>query len=68
MKYTIQALRAAKEIYPSTLRLGGSNPQGDEIRFTNYYMELNGKPYFAICGEFHYSRYPEADWGVKSPR
>lgn len=62
MKHTINAAIAPKEIYPSTLRLGGSNPAGDEISFTNYYMELNGKPYFAICGEFHYSRYPEADW------
>ncbi|KAI7257114.1 hypothetical protein KC345_g10858, partial [Hortaea werneckii] len=62
MKHTIQAHIAPKEIYPSTLRLGGSNPEGDQISFTNYYMELNGKPYFAVCGEFHYSRYPEIDW------
>lgn len=62
MKHTIQAHIAPKAIYPSTLRLGGSNPEGDQISFTNYYMELNGKPYFAICGEFHYSRYPESGW------
>ncbi|KGE20899.1 hypothetical protein PWYN_01595 [Paenibacillus wynnii] len=51
-----------KLIYPSTLRLGGSNPKGIQISFTNYYMELGGKPFIAICGEFHYSRYPESDW------
>ncbi|WP_238653323.1 beta-galactosidase [Paenibacillus piscarius] len=62
MNYTIQAQVSPKNIYPSSLRLGGPSPQGDEISFTNYYMELNGKPYFAICGEFHYSRYPEGDW------
>lgn len=62
MNYTIQAQMSPKNIYPSTLRLGGISPHGDEISFTNYYMELNGKPYFAICGEFHYSRYPEGDW------
>ncbi|WP_019912110.1 beta-galactosidase [Paenibacillus sp. HW567] len=62
MEYKIMAGISPKDIYPSTLKLGGSNPQGDQIRFTNYYMELNGKPYFAVCGEFHYSRYPEADW------
>lgn len=66
MKYTIQAHVSPKNIYPSTLRLGGTSPQGDELSFTNYYMELNGKPYFAICGEFHYSRYPAAEWGVRS--
>ncbi|WP_019636840.1 beta-galactosidase [Paenibacillus fonticola] len=62
MQYSIQANIMPKKITPSTLRLGGRNPAGDEIGFTNYYMELNGRPYFAICGEFHYSRYPEANW------
>lgn len=61
--YRIQADRyEPKAIYPSSLKLGGANPEGDRISFTNYYMELNGKPYFAICGEFHYSRYPKAQW------
>lgn len=62
MLYSIQANIMPKKVTLSTLRLGGRNPAGDEISFTNYYMEFNGKPYFAICGEFHYSRYPEADW------
>lgn len=62
MQFSIQANIKPKEIIPSALRLGGRNPAGDEIGFTNYYMELNGKPYFAICGEFHYSRYPETQW------
>ncbi|ULO06842.1 beta-galactosidase [Paenibacillus sp. 19GGS1-52] len=62
MEYSIHAGSSPKDIYPASLRLGGSNPQGDHFSFTNYYMELNGQPYFAMCGEFHYSRYPEADW------
>ncbi|WP_276357220.1 beta-galactosidase [Cohnella caldifontis] len=62
MEYSLNARVPAKAVRPSTLRLGGSNPNGDRIGFTNYYMELNGRPYFAICGEFHYSRYPEAEW------
>ncbi|TYP74579.1 beta-galactosidase [Paenibacillus methanolicus] len=62
MEHTILARGMRKDIYPSTLRLGGANPQGDEIGFTNYYMTRNGEPYFAICGEFHYSRYPREQW------
>ncbi len=62
MTYIINAGTAPKDIYPASLKLGGTNPQGDRISFTNYYMELNGKPYFAVCGEFHYSRYPEDCW------
>ncbi|WP_052339440.1 beta-galactosidase [Gorillibacterium massiliense] len=62
MEYAIDARISPKAIYPSTLKLGGQNPQGLDIRFTNYYMELGGAPFIAICGEFHYSRYPETDW------
>lgn len=51
-----------KQIYSDHLALGGKNPQGDAISFTNYFMELNGKPYFGIVGEFHYSRYPYRYW------
>ena len=34
----------------------------NQISFTNYYMEVNGRPYFAVSGEFHYSRYPYQLW------
>ncbi|MFD1953558.1 beta-galactosidase [Paenibacillus thailandensis] len=54
-----------KEIVPSTLKLGGTSPSGGRISFTNYYMELDGKPYFGICGEFHYSRYPREEWDAE---
>ncbi len=60
--YSIQAADVSKSIHSGKLKLGGSNPQGDTISFTNYYMELNGAPYFAICGEMHYSRYPSEEW------
>lgn len=36
--------------------MGGSSPRGETISFTNYYIEKNKKPFFGICGEFHYSR------------
>jgi hypothetical protein len=55
--YELNAKKVKKDIKPSSLRLGGENPAGDKISFSNYYMKLNGAPYFAICGEFHYSRY-----------
>lgn len=62
MEYSIQAGIAPKKIYPSTLKLGGTSPAGDRFGFSNYYMELNGEPFFGICGEFHYSRYPASGW------
>ncbi|CAM4444729.1 beta-galactosidase [Paenibacillus tarimensis] len=62
MQYRLNVNVPTKAIYRSSLKLGGRSPAGDEISFTNYYMELNGQPYIGICGEFHYSRYPEEHW------
>ncbi len=62
MEYTIRANAAPKRIEGSSLKLGGVSPAGERIGFTSYYMGWNGKPFIPICGEFHYSRYPDADW------
>lgn len=40
----------------------GKDPAGNEISFTNYYMELNGRPFFGISGECHFSRVHEQQW------
>jgi len=40
----------------------GKNPDGNEIAFTNYSMLLNGKPFFGISGECHFSRVHERQW------
>jgi len=61
-RYEINLKNTSKNIFKSTLKLGGVNPRGDKISFTNYYMEKNGEPFFAICGEFHFSRYDEHYW------
>lgn len=65
MEYRIDVRNARKRIVPGTLKLGGSSPNRERIGFTNYYMERDGEPYFGICGEFHFSRYPEKDWGTE---
>jgi hypothetical protein len=60
--YNINLADDTKEIYSGHIKLGGTNPKGDKINFTNYYMKVNDKPFFGICGEFHYSRYDERLW------
>ena len=42
--------------------LQGVNPNGEHISFTNHYMMKDEKPFFGICGEFHYSRYDFHKW------
>jgi hypothetical protein len=51
-----------KDIFSGHINYGGVNSQGDKISFTNYYMELNGVPFFGISGEFHFSRYHRMFW------
>ncbi len=61
-EYRINGKDDNKRIVSKPGYLEGTNPSGDQISFTNYYMEKNGNPYFGICGEFHYSRYDAALW------
>ncbi|WP_018933236.1 beta-galactosidase [Gracilibacillus lacisalsi] len=61
-EYNINVGNAKKDIYPSLPNLKGKNKRGNEISFTNYYMEVDKKPFFAISGEFHFSRYNHELW------
>jgi len=38
------------------------NPAGDEISLDSRSLLFNGKPWFPIMGEIHFSRYPRAEW------
>ncbi len=44
------------------LKLGGMNPQGQRIAFTNLYMTRNDQPCIPVMGEFHFSRYAHEYW------
>ncbi|MFE6076418.1 beta-galactosidase [Paenibacillus sp. NPDC057886] len=60
--YRIAVSDDKKNIFAGHIKLGGVNPSGERISFTNYYIEKNGKPFFGVCGEFHFSRYDERYW------
>ena len=51
-----------KEIYVLSDRFRGTSPNKEELSFTNYYMEINHKPFFGISGEFHFSRCSDIYW------
>jgi hypothetical protein len=51
-----------KDIYPLGEEFQGSNPTGEQIGFTNYYMTKNQTPFYGISGEFHFSRCHESRW------
>ena len=44
-------------------KLGTShNTRGDDISLDSQSLLFNGKPWFPIMGELHFSRYPQAEW------
>lgn len=38
------------------------SPRGQVIALNSRFLTLDGKPWLPVMGEFHYSRYPEAQW------
>lgn len=40
----------------------GQIPMNGDFSYNNKYITKDGKPYFPIMGEFHYSRYPADMW------
>ena len=60
--YNINIDKPEKEILRGHLDLGGKNPAGEEITVNSYYIEKDGKPFFPVIGEFHFSRCPEEYW------
>lgn len=63
MKYQVNAADVnSKNIYDIGDDFRGTSKSGDEISFTNYYMQKNGKPFFGVSGEFHFSRMDDSRW------
>ncbi|WP_153799282.1 beta-galactosidase [Foetidibacter luteolus] len=60
--YYIDITKTPEQAPPVTLDLGGSKPTGESITVNNEYILANGKPFFPVMGEFHFSRYPNEYW------
>ena len=53
---------AQKNIYPLGEKFSGESPDGRRIGFTNDYMTVDGRPFFGISGEMHFSRVAPDQW------
>ena len=42
--------------------VGGSSPDSHILSANTRYLLRDGKPWFPVMGEFHFSRYPETGW------
>lgn len=61
-EYYLSAKGIKNPIYRAPIIMEGVSPSGNHVYFTNYYMVQKGKPFFAICGEAHFSRMEEQLW------
>ncbi len=50
---------------PLPFPVGGQSPDGHVLSANDRFLTRDGKPWFPVMGEFHYSRYPAADWEVE---
>lgn len=63
MEYCMDLSRfEEKEIYSLSDTFYGKGLGEQNLSFTNYYMEMNGDPFFGISGEFHFSRMEACRW------
>lgn len=51
-----------KEIFQLGEGFYGKSPCGEELAFSNYFLQRNKKPFFAISGELHFSRVNKKGW------
>ena len=49
-------------VYSLGSDFSGASPRGETLSFNNFYMERNGRPFFAVSGELHYSRMDPRRW------
>jgi beta-galactosidase len=60
---TIDATTASPAPTPVAAPLGSAqSPNGDTIGVNSQYLTFNQKPWLPVMGEFHFSRYPQAQW------
>ena len=61
-EYVIWAKGIKNPFYKAPIDMGGKDDKGNELSIGNYFLEFNGKPFFAACGEAHFSRMNEHLW------
>jgi len=59
---TIDASTSAPAPIALPFEAGGKSPDGHVLAINSRYFTLDGKPWFPVMGEFHYSRYPADEW------
>ena len=59
---TIDARKEPTPPAPLSFAAGGTSPDGHRLSVNSRFLLRDGKPWFPIVGEFHYSRYRADKW------
>jgi hypothetical protein len=59
---TVRLPRAPAPVERDFLRMGDGSGTGRSLRVNSRYLELDGRPWLPVMGEFHNSRNPPAEW------
>lgn len=62
VKIAIDARERAEPVHDLPFAAGGRSPAGRVLSINNRYLSLDGVPWLPVMGEFHYTRYPDAEW------
>jgi hypothetical protein len=60
--HELTAPKQPAAIVSGKLQIGGSSPGGGNISVNSYYIMRDSRPVIPVMGEFHYCRYPNAQW------
>jgi hypothetical protein len=61
--YCFDASGVSDPAKPVPMKTGTNrNPKGEELGMNSFYFTRNGKPWFPVMGEIHYTRYPRDQW------
>jgi beta-galactosidase len=63
LPYTIDISQQAYSVKTNFIKTGSNRaPDGDVLSYNSLYLTRNGKPWFPVMGEMHYSQNNEEDW------
>ena len=61
-EFSIDASDVYNRLYDCPIKMGGTDNNGNRLAIGNHFLTFNGKPYYAVCGEAHFSRIDERLW------
>jgi hypothetical protein len=61
-KVSIDARERVEPPHDLPFAAGGRSPAGHVLSINSQYLTRDGAPWLPVMGEFHYARYPDAEW------